>query len=135
MHITHQCLIKHIGSPLPTNWLLNFPHGHNIKTHSPAPSVFSSPSPSVSWVHFVIGSTFDPRSKRTRLRDIKLFSDLVFSDFSVNLLAAISNHSNLAVRIFNDIYFQNVPPLWDLRPSLSRFRAGRARNMNAGASY
>lgn len=84
MHITHQCLIKHIGSPLPTNWLLNFPHGRNIKTPSPAPLCpFPSPSPSVSRAHFVIGSAFDPRSKG---RGCELQTLLVWS--SLTLLAA-----------------------------------------------
>lgn len=84
MHITHQCLIKHIGSPLPTNWLLNFPHGRNIKTPSPAPLCpFPSPSPSVSRAHFVIGSTFDPRSKG---RGCELQTLLIWS--SLTLLAA-----------------------------------------------
>lgn len=72
------------GSPLPMNWLLNFPHGHNIITLLLSLSLFFSLSlsfsPSVSRVHFVIGLTSAPWSMLTRLQKLKasLFSNLVF---------------------------------------------------------
>lgn len=97
MHITHQCLIKHIGSPLPMNWLFNFPHGHNIITRSL--------SSSVSWVHFVIGLTSDLWSKGQgcKLKTL-LFSNPVFSAVRADTVKAISNYNNPPDMICKDIF-------------------------------
>lgn len=93
MHITHQCLIKHIGSPLPMNWLLNFPHGHNIITCS------------LSLVLCVLGTFCNwidiwPMEQRTRLR---VENHTIFP-IRCSTVEAVSNYNNPPDMIFKDIF-------------------------------
>ena len=74
------------GSPLPMNWLLNFPHGHNILTHSRALSLaLCVLGTFCNWIDIC------PFKKRMRLqvKNLTMFSNPVLYTFRTDNIEAI----------------------------------------------